>query len=97
MLSKLLFLGVSILFIQVNERAGQIIQYDKFYIHEVQDLTDIRNDYVNWLQRKIYGVVSERFLLIFMVRIILHCTSCTKVELKVIIYFNYPIAIEHFF
>ncbi|XP_055503151.1 probable E3 ubiquitin-protein ligase HERC4 isoform X2 [Leucoraja erinacea] len=43
----------------VNERAGQIIQYDKFYIHEVQDLTDIRNDYVNWLQRKIYGVLPD--------------------------------------
>uniref|UniRef100_A0A669PYQ2 HECT-type E3 ubiquitin transferase n=1 Tax=Phasianus colchicus TaxID=9054 RepID=A0A669PYQ2_PHACC len=33
---------------RVNER-GQVIQYDRFYIHEIQDLIDIRNDYVNWL------------------------------------------------
>ncbi|XP_078269385.1 putative E3 ubiquitin-protein ligase HERC4 isoform X2 [Rhinoraja longicauda] len=44
---------------RVNERAGQIIQYDKFYIHEVQDLMDIRNDYVNWLQRQVYGVLPD--------------------------------------
>uniref|UniRef100_A0A8C0LW45 Probable E3 ubiquitin-protein ligase HERC4 n=1 Tax=Canis lupus dingo TaxID=286419 RepID=A0A8C0LW45_CANLU len=34
---------------KVNEKTGQIIQYDKFYIHEVQELIDIRNDYINWL------------------------------------------------
>uniref|UniRef100_A0A452RZU1 Probable E3 ubiquitin-protein ligase HERC4 n=1 Tax=Ursus americanus TaxID=9643 RepID=A0A452RZU1_URSAM len=34
---------------RVNEKTGQIIQYDKFYIHEVQELIDIRNDYINWL------------------------------------------------
>lgn len=38
----------------VNERSGQIIQYDKFYIHELDDLIDIRNDYVMWIQRQIY-------------------------------------------
>ncbi|XP_059803316.1 probable E3 ubiquitin-protein ligase HERC4 isoform X1 [Hypanus sabinus] len=44
---------------RVNEKAGQIIQYDKFYIHEIQDLIDIRNDYVNWLQHQVYGVLLD--------------------------------------
>ncbi|XP_067858724.1 probable E3 ubiquitin-protein ligase HERC4 isoform X1 [Heptranchias perlo] len=44
---------------RVNEKAGQIIQYDKFYIHEVQDLIDIRNDYVNWIQHQVYGVMPD--------------------------------------
>lgn len=38
----------------VNEKSGQIIQYDKFYIHELDSLIDIRNDYVMWIQRQIY-------------------------------------------
>uniref|UniRef100_A0A8C6S618 HECT and RLD domain containing E3 ubiquitin protein ligase 4 n=1 Tax=Neogobius melanostomus TaxID=47308 RepID=A0A8C6S618_9GOBI len=38
----------------VNEKSGQIIQYDKFYIHELDNLIDIRNDYVMWIQRQIY-------------------------------------------
>ncbi|XP_063463763.1 probable E3 ubiquitin-protein ligase HERC4 isoform X18 [Pan paniscus] len=41
---------------QVNEKMGQIIQYDKFYIHEVQELIDIRNDYINWVQQQAYGM-----------------------------------------
>ncbi|XP_010603882.1 probable E3 ubiquitin-protein ligase HERC4 isoform X6 [Fukomys damarensis] len=41
---------------QVNEKTGQIIQYDKFYIHEVQELIDIRNDYINWVQQQAYGM-----------------------------------------
>nr|XP_025041521.1 probable E3 ubiquitin-protein ligase HERC4 isoform X3 [Pelodiscus sinensis] len=41
---------------RVNERGGQIIQYDKFYIHEIQDLIDIRNDYINWIQQQAYGM-----------------------------------------
>ncbi|XP_053163447.1 probable E3 ubiquitin-protein ligase HERC4 isoform X4 [Hemicordylus capensis] len=41
---------------RVNERSGQIIQYDKFYIHEIQDLIDIRNDYFNWIQQQAYGM-----------------------------------------
>uniref|UniRef100_A0A5F8G497 HECT and RLD domain containing E3 ubiquitin protein ligase 4 n=1 Tax=Monodelphis domestica TaxID=13616 RepID=A0A5F8G497_MONDO len=41
---------------RVNERTGQIIQYDKFYIHEVQELIDIRNDYINWVQQQAYGM-----------------------------------------
>uniref|UniRef100_A0A7N6A5V6 HECT domain-containing protein n=1 Tax=Anabas testudineus TaxID=64144 RepID=A0A7N6A5V6_ANATE len=37
--------------------------YDKFYIHELDDLIDIRNDYVTWIQRQMYplghdGVVT---------------------------------------
>ena len=46
-----------------NEKTGQIIQYDKFYIHEVQELIDIRNDYINWVQQQAYGMVC--FLLHF--------------------------------
>ncbi|PNI75671.1 HERC4 isoform 4 [Pan troglodytes] len=41
---------------RVNEKMGQIIQYDKFYIHEVQELIDIRNDYINWVQQQAYGM-----------------------------------------
>uniref|UniRef100_A0A8C7B7F9 HECT and RLD domain containing E3 ubiquitin protein ligase 4 n=1 Tax=Neovison vison TaxID=452646 RepID=A0A8C7B7F9_NEOVI len=41
---------------RVNEKSGQIIQYDKFYIHEVQELIDIRNDYINWVQQQAYGM-----------------------------------------
>uniref|UniRef100_A0A8P0TSX2 HECT and RLD domain containing E3 ubiquitin protein ligase 4 n=1 Tax=Canis lupus familiaris TaxID=9615 RepID=A0A8P0TSX2_CANLF len=41
---------------KVNEKTGQIIQYDKFYIHEVQELIDIRNDYINWVQQQAYGM-----------------------------------------
>lgn len=38
----------------VNEKSGQIIQYDRFYIHELDDLIDIRHDYVMWIQRQVY-------------------------------------------
>ncbi|XP_038599484.1 probable E3 ubiquitin-protein ligase HERC4 isoform X2 [Tachyglossus aculeatus] len=44
---------------RVNEKMGQIIQYDKFYIHEVQDLIDIRNDYINWVQQQAYGMLTD--------------------------------------
>ncbi|XP_062436026.1 probable E3 ubiquitin-protein ligase HERC4 isoform X4 [Rhea pennata] len=40
---------------KVNER-GQVIQYDRFYIHEIQDLIDIRNDYFNWVQQQVFGM-----------------------------------------
>ncbi|KTF88517.1 hypothetical protein cypCar_00038930 [Cyprinus carpio] len=43
----------------VNERAGQIIQYDKFYIHELDELIDIRNDYVTWFQQQMFSVVMD--------------------------------------
>ncbi|XP_014190598.1 probable E3 ubiquitin-protein ligase HERC4 isoform X1 [Haplochromis burtoni] len=48
---------------KVSEKAGHIIQYGKFYIHELDNLIDIRNDYVTWLQRQMYpmghdGVVT---------------------------------------
>ncbi|KAK0149921.1 putative E3 ubiquitin-protein ligase HERC4 [Merluccius polli] len=39
---------------QVSDRTGHIIQYDKFYIHELDDLTDIRNDYVTWIQQQMF-------------------------------------------
>ncbi|XP_052020470.1 probable E3 ubiquitin-protein ligase HERC4 isoform X2 [Apodemus sylvaticus] len=44
---------------RVNEKTGQLIQYDKFYIHEVQELIDIRNDYINWVQQQAYGVLAD--------------------------------------
>ncbi|KAM9133414.1 putative E3 ubiquitin-protein ligase HERC4 isoform 1-T3 [Pangshura tecta] len=44
---------------RVNERGGQIIQYDRFYIHEIQDLIDIRNDYINWIQQQAYGMLTD--------------------------------------
>ncbi|CAL9688182.1 unnamed protein product [Knipowitschia caucasica] len=47
------FLDTSLRLLQllhlVNEKSGQIIQYDKFYIHELDSLIDIRNDYVMWM------------------------------------------------
>lgn len=43
----------------VNERAGHIIQYDKFYIHELDDLIDIRNDYITWIQQQMYPLVQD--------------------------------------
>ncbi|XP_056291834.1 probable E3 ubiquitin-protein ligase HERC4 [Pseudoliparis swirei] len=38
----------------VSERAGHIIRYDSFYIHELDQLIDIRQDYVTWVQRQMY-------------------------------------------
>ncbi|NWI99682.1 HERC4 ligase, partial [Crypturellus undulatus] len=35
---------------------GQVIQYDRFYIHEIPDLIDIRNDYFNWVQQQVFGM-----------------------------------------
>ncbi|XP_041645814.1 probable E3 ubiquitin-protein ligase HERC4 isoform X1 [Cheilinus undulatus] len=43
----------------VNERASHIIQYDKFYIHELDELIDIRNDYVTWVQRQMYPMGQD--------------------------------------
>ncbi|XP_017279852.1 probable E3 ubiquitin-protein ligase HERC4 [Kryptolebias marmoratus] len=61
------FLDTALRFLEVlhkvNEKAGNIIRYDKFYIHELNDLVDIKNDYVTWVQRQMYqmgrdGVVN---------------------------------------
>uniref|UniRef100_A0A8B9QC21 HECT-type E3 ubiquitin transferase n=1 Tax=Apteryx owenii TaxID=8824 RepID=A0A8B9QC21_APTOW len=38
---------------------GQVIQYDRFYIHEIQDLIDIRNDYFNWVQQQVFGMLTD--------------------------------------
>ncbi|XP_030626975.1 probable E3 ubiquitin-protein ligase HERC4 [Chanos chanos] len=43
----------------VNERSSQIIPYDKFYIHELDELIDIRNDYVMWIQQQMFALVIE--------------------------------------
>lgn len=53
--------SVILLWLQVSEQAGHIIQYDKFYIHELDDLIDIRNDYVTWIQKQMYQSVSWPF------------------------------------
>lgn len=47
-----------VLLLQVSERAGHIIEYDKFYIHELDDLVDIRSDYITWFQRQTFPSVS---------------------------------------
>ncbi|KAE8590850.1 hypothetical protein XENTR_v10018230 [Xenopus tropicalis] len=44
---------------RVNEKAAQIIPYDKFYIHEVQDFVDIQNDYINWIKQQASGMVAD--------------------------------------
>uniref|UniRef100_A0A8C1RKY6 HECT and RLD domain containing E3 ubiquitin protein ligase 4 n=1 Tax=Cyprinus carpio TaxID=7962 RepID=A0A8C1RKY6_CYPCA len=63
------FLHTSLKFLEilhsVNEHAGQIIQYDKFYIHELDELIDIRNDYVTWFQQQMFSVVSFLFMIIY--------------------------------
>ncbi|XP_066549471.1 probable E3 ubiquitin-protein ligase HERC4 isoform X1 [Amia ocellicauda] len=41
---------------RVNDMAVQIIQYDKFYIHELETLIDIKNDYITWIQQQTYGM-----------------------------------------
>ncbi|KAL0964222.1 hypothetical protein UPYG_G00321040 [Umbra pygmaea] len=43
----------------VNERASHIIEYDKFYINELDDLIDIRNDYITWFQQQMYSVTHD--------------------------------------
>lgn len=48
--------------LQVNERAAHVIQYDTFYIHELDELIDIRNDYVTWIQKQMYQSVSGRLM-----------------------------------
>lgn len=42
----------------MSDRAGHIIEYDKFYIHELDELVDIRNDYITWFQRQMFPSVS---------------------------------------
>ncbi|XP_066456781.1 probable E3 ubiquitin-protein ligase HERC4 isoform X2 [Eleutherodactylus coqui] len=49
---------------RVNERSGQIIPYDKFYIHEIQDFIEIRNDYMNWIQQRALGMGPDGSLTI---------------------------------
>uniref|UniRef100_A0A667XSD0 HECT and RLD domain containing E3 ubiquitin protein ligase 4 n=1 Tax=Myripristis murdjan TaxID=586833 RepID=A0A667XSD0_9TELE len=46
----------------VSERAGHIIQYDKFYIHELDDLIDIRNDYITWFQQSFVTLCKYPFV-----------------------------------
>lgn len=56
----------NVLLLQVNERAGHIIEYDKFYIHELDDLVDIRNDYITWFQRQMFPSVSPSVIISYL-------------------------------
>ncbi|XP_006630787.1 probable E3 ubiquitin-protein ligase HERC4 isoform X1 [Lepisosteus oculatus] len=60
------FLHIALKFLEtlhrVNEKAAQIIQYDKFYIHELESLIDIKNDYITWIQQQMYGMDLNRGL-----------------------------------
>ncbi|XP_006630788.1 probable E3 ubiquitin-protein ligase HERC4 isoform X2 [Lepisosteus oculatus] len=57
------FLHIALKFLEtlhrVNEKAAQIIQYDKFYIHELESLIDIKNDYITWIQQQMYGMMPD--------------------------------------
>ncbi|KAI2658144.1 putative E3 ubiquitin-protein ligase HERC4 [Labeo rohita] len=46
-------------FQRLVELYKEIIQYDKFYIHELDELIDIRNDYVTWFQQQMFSVVMD--------------------------------------
>ncbi|XP_026866327.2 probable E3 ubiquitin-protein ligase HERC4 isoform X1 [Electrophorus electricus] len=54
------FLSICLNFLEilhsVNERAGQITHYDKFYIHELEELVDIRSDYITWIQQQVFSM-----------------------------------------
>uniref|UniRef100_A0A4W4EWM4 HECT domain-containing protein n=1 Tax=Electrophorus electricus TaxID=8005 RepID=A0A4W4EWM4_ELEEL len=56
------FLSICLNFLEilhsVNERAGQITHYDKFYIHELEELVDIRSDYITWIQQQVFSMVT---------------------------------------
>uniref|UniRef100_A0A4W3GD99 HECT and RLD domain containing E3 ubiquitin protein ligase 4 n=1 Tax=Callorhinchus milii TaxID=7868 RepID=A0A4W3GD99_CALMI len=46
-----IYLQTALKILEILHRVtGQIIHYAKFYIHELQDLIDIRNDYITWIQ-----------------------------------------------
>uniref|UniRef100_A0A8B9L1B3 HECT and RLD domain containing E3 ubiquitin protein ligase 4 n=1 Tax=Astyanax mexicanus TaxID=7994 RepID=A0A8B9L1B3_ASTMX len=46
------FLSTCLRFLEILHSVRQIIQYDKFYIHELEELVDIRQEYVSWLQQQ---------------------------------------------
>uniref|UniRef100_A0A8C3U6H3 HECT-type E3 ubiquitin transferase n=1 Tax=Catharus ustulatus TaxID=91951 RepID=A0A8C3U6H3_CATUS len=52
------FLHTAFRVLEILHRVRQVIQYDRFYIHEIQDLIDIRNDYANWFQQQVLGMVN---------------------------------------
>uniref|UniRef100_A0A671RAF3 Probable E3 ubiquitin-protein ligase HERC4 n=1 Tax=Sinocyclocheilus anshuiensis TaxID=1608454 RepID=A0A671RAF3_9TELE len=54
------FLHTSLKFLEIlHSVSTTIIQYDKFYIHELDELIDIRNDYVTWFQQQMFSVVMD--------------------------------------
>uniref|UniRef100_A0AAR2KL31 HECT domain-containing protein n=1 Tax=Pygocentrus nattereri TaxID=42514 RepID=A0AAR2KL31_PYGNA len=52
------FLSTCLKFLDIlHSVSGQIIQYDKFYVHELEELVDIRSDYVTWIQQQMFSMV----------------------------------------
>ncbi|XP_018429019.1 PREDICTED: probable E3 ubiquitin-protein ligase HERC4 [Nanorana parkeri] len=49
---------------RVNEKSAQIIPYDKFYIHEIQDFINIQKEYVDWMQQRMHGAGPDGSLTI---------------------------------
>uniref|UniRef100_A0A4W3GEK6 HECT and RLD domain containing E3 ubiquitin protein ligase 4 n=1 Tax=Callorhinchus milii TaxID=7868 RepID=A0A4W3GEK6_CALMI len=55
-----IYLQTALKILEILHRVtGQIIHYAKFYIHELQDLIDIRNDYITWIQHHAFRMVSK--------------------------------------
>ncbi|NWI84833.1 HERC4 ligase, partial [Pitta sordida] len=79
-----------------------LIQYDRFYIHEIQDLIDIRNDYANWFQQQVlgmdvnHGLTEVRLALIIPIAIHVFCTSKGKTDGQLILtgVFYYQMAVD---
>ncbi|NWT98601.1 HERC4 ligase, partial [Urocynchramus pylzowi] len=84
-LTNFLHTAFRVLEILHRVRLGQVIQYDRFYIHEIQDLIDIRNDYANWFQQQVLGMDVNHGLTektwansVALVLVIPLCTSADK-------------------
>uniref|UniRef100_A0A4W3GDE1 HECT and RLD domain containing E3 ubiquitin protein ligase 4 n=1 Tax=Callorhinchus milii TaxID=7868 RepID=A0A4W3GDE1_CALMI len=55
-----IYLQTALKILEILHRVtGQIIHYAKFYIHELQDLIDIRNDYITWIQHHAFRMVTS--------------------------------------
>ena len=50
---------------QVNERAGQIIRYDQFYIPQLQEKVAIKEDFLTWLRQGRAGSSASGAMLSF--------------------------------
>uniref|UniRef100_A0A4W4EVY6 HECT domain-containing protein n=2 Tax=Electrophorus electricus TaxID=8005 RepID=A0A4W4EVY6_ELEEL len=51
------FLSICLNFLEIlHSVTGQITHYDKFYIHELEELVDIRSDYITWIQQQVFSM-----------------------------------------